>query len=60
MEIIHLSGSDDVSRAGHAMQSAATEMKRAASEMSFAFEQHQRFLDDWLSRFQQAIEEKKP
>lgn len=33
------------------MREAAQKMEQAASSMQFAFEQHQRFLDDWLQRF---------
>lgn len=50
-----LMGADDVRAAGNRMMSAADEMKKAASEMSFAFEQHQRFLNDWLIQFQEAL-----
>ncbi len=54
-EYITLLGAEDVRSAGHSMSSAATEMKRAAGEISYALEQHHRFLDDWLMRFQDAM-----
>ena len=58
-EYITLLGSEDVSRAGYTMRDAAQTMQNAASNMSYTFEQHQRFLDDWLSRFEQVMEKNK-
>ncbi len=55
-DYITLLGAEDVRRAGSLMQSAADDMRCAASNMSSALEQHQRWMDDWLSRFQQVIE----
>jgi hypothetical protein len=40
------------------MSNAASEMQRAASNISAALEQHQRFMDDWLMRAQIAWEQK--
>lgn len=58
MESIYLNGSEDVRRAGSAMQDAAENMKRAAGEMQHAvfqlgqvLEQQRQFMDDWLERF---------
>lgn len=50
MQSIHLHGAEDVSRAASSMRSAADEMSRAASSINHALEQHQYFLNDWLSR----------
>lgn len=47
---VTLMGAEDVRSAGNRMASAADEMQRAAANMAHAFEQHQRFLDDWLER----------
>lgn len=52
---VTLLGADDVSRAAGRMQSAAEEMQRAASNMDAVLERHQRFLDDWLQRFEAAL-----
>lgn len=52
MNNVVLIGADDVSRAGSTMREAAREMNSAASSLSFTLEQHQRFLDDWLMRFE--------
>jgi len=56
MESIYLAGSEDVSKAGSAMREAASSMNSAASNISFALESHQRFMDDWLYRFQALLE----
>ena len=57
MEHINLLGSEDVYRAGTMMQQAATEMTRAASSIEESLQMHQRFLDDWLSRFEDILKE---
>jgi len=53
-----LLGADDVRSASHTMASAADRMQQAASSIQWAFEAHQRFMEDWLQRFQQATEVK--
>lgn len=58
MDYVYLQGSEDVSRAGHNMQSAAEQMSRAASTMSDALDQHRRWMDEWLERLQRIMEEK--
>lgn len=58
-EYIHLIGADDVRSAGHTMSSAAQEMKRAAGEISYALENHQRFLSNWLQDFATVLEKLK-
>ncbi|TYO65446.1 hypothetical protein FXV83_16050 [Bradyrhizobium hipponense] len=57
---VHLIGADDVRSAASTMSAAADQMQQAASNISFAFESHQRFLDDWLSRLQATIEQRQP
>lgn len=54
-EYVHLIGSEDVSRAGHNMQHAASEMSPAASSIAHTLEMHQRFMDDWLVRFEEVM-----
>jgi hypothetical protein len=56
MESIVLIGAEDVSRAGHNMQSAAEQMSRAVGNLSEVLERHQRFMDDWLDRFAQTVD----
>lgn len=58
MDMVHLIGAEQVKNAGHNMQAAATDMQNAASWMIEAFQQHQRFLDDWLARFEAVLEDK--
>lgn len=55
METIYLAGSSEVSSAGSNMRTAAEQMKQAASNIEYALTQHQRFLDDWLSRFEAVL-----
>ena len=59
MDYVTLLGAEQVSNAGCSMRTAADEMKRAASEMSYAFDMHHRYMDDWLQRFTASIEELK-
>jgi hypothetical protein len=56
-DYITLMGAEDVSRAASRMQSAADSMNNAASYFQSIFEQHQRFMDDWLTRFEAAQKE---
>ncbi|MDO8534106.1 MAG: hypothetical protein Q7S17_05115 [Xanthobacteraceae bacterium] len=55
-EYVTLMGAEQVQNAGQAMRSAADEMKHAASEISYAFDQHKRFMEDWLQQFTAAME----
>ena len=55
-EHITLLGADDVRSGGHAIERAASDMNRAAGNFESVFDRHQRFMDDWLQRFEAAIE----
>ena len=55
MDIVRLIGTEDVIRAGHAMNGAADTMLAAARNMESALVLHQRFMDDWLQRFEAVI-----
>lgn len=55
MESILLVGTEEVRRAAHSMQAAAERMANVSSNMQFVFEAHQRFLNDWLLRFEQIL-----
>jgi len=57
MEYVTLMGAEDVSRAGGRMAGAAEEMLRAANLMSESNDQQRRFMDDWLDRFRQTLED---
>lgn len=57
-EYIHLIGAEDVRSAGHQMACAASDMNRAASNFESVFEGHQRFMDDWLQRLENVLEDK--
>lgn len=54
---VTLVGSEDVVRAASSMRSSAETIERAASSLSYGLEQHQRFMDDWLQRFEAALAE---
>lgn len=55
MDSIYLNGAEDVRRAANRMAEAADQMSRAASTIDSALERHQRFMDDWLARFERAM-----
>lgn len=54
-ESIHLHGAEDVRKAGFQMTEAAETMRRAAAQIDEALQRHERFLDDWLTRLQDAL-----
>ena len=56
METVTLIGAEDVRRAASTMRGAAEEMTRAANTVYEALFQHQRFMEDWLVRFEAALE----
>ena len=58
MDYITLMGAEEVSRAGHNMQAAGQSMNSAASNLGEVLQQHQRFMDDWLYRFEAALQER--
>jgi hypothetical protein len=53
---INLNGADQVERAARLMEGAARQMSRAAEHTEAVLQQHQRFLDDWLTRFEAIVE----
>ena len=55
-EYITLLGAEDVRSAGASMRSAASDMNRASANINEALLQHQRFLDEWLLRFERVLE----
>jgi len=59
---ITLMGTEQIQNAANIMRSAAEQMGRAGSNMHDTLERHQRWMDDWLSRFQAILEarEKSP
>lgn len=56
-ESIYLHGSEDVRAAASRMFSAAETMQSAASSIQAAFESHERFLNEFLSRVEAALEQ---
>lgn len=49
-QYVTLLGAEEVSRAASRMQSAADDMRAAASNLDSILERQQRFMDDWLVR----------
>lgn len=56
MERIVLMGAEEVSSAGNRISSAADTMLQAAGSIDDALYRHRMFLDDWLQRFERALE----
>lgn len=56
MGTVQLIGAEDVRSAGYTMQHAADAMKQAANSFDDTLERHRRWMDEWLSRFETAIE----
>lgn len=50
-----LLGVEDMRAAGRQMQSAAEQMNHAAHEIEDSLDRHRRWMDEWLSRFEQAV-----
>jgi hypothetical protein len=50
-----LLGAEQVQNAAGRMSDAADRMQRAASSIDESLARHERFLDDWLQRFEVAV-----
>lgn len=55
-DYVTLVGAEQVQQASNHMQSAAQEMRRAASAIDSALMQHQQFLDAWLIDLRRTLE----
>lgn len=53
-EYVTLLGAEQVQSAANTMSEAAGRMQRAADSISYAFDNHHRFMDEWLQRFEAA------
>lgn len=53
---VTLIGTEEVSRAASSMREAGSTMQSASNSMEHALMMHQRFMDDWLHRFELAID----
>jgi hypothetical protein len=54
-QYITLIGVEEVSRAASRMVDAADRMSQVAANIDGSLERHQRFMDDWLQRFENAL-----
>jgi hypothetical protein len=55
-QYVELIGAERVASAAHTMSHAAEQMRQAAGSIDETMRQHQRFLEDWLQRFETALE----
>lgn len=55
---VTLLGAEQVERAASSMRQSASEMQRAASNIEHALSQHERFMTEWIERFEAALEKK--
>jgi hypothetical protein len=51
-----LLGASEVATAGRQMLNAASEMNSAASTISSALDRHRQFMDEFIIRFERAVE----
>ena len=58
MDSVYLHGSEQVQTAANTMRHAAEEMNQAARNLDGTLERHKQWMDDWLYRFEQALERK--
>ena len=56
METMILVGTEQVQTAANTMREAAHTMGNVSGNLQVVLEANQRFLDDWLLRFEQAME----
>lgn len=59
-EYVTLMGAEDVRRAAHTISSAAADMRQAASSLDNSLHHLRVYLDEWLLRFEQALEKEQP
>lgn len=53
---VELIGAETVRSAASTISSAADRMQSAASSIDATFDRHQRFLEDWLQRFEATVD----
>jgi len=58
-EYITLLGAEQVQSAGCSMRDAGVRMQSAASSIEDSIQRHERFLDDWLTRFEIVVDKLK-
>lgn len=58
MDFIHLTGADEVQRAGSVIQRAAIDMQTAANSIQESLTSHSQFMDDWLYRLRELLDGK--
>lgn len=56
METIYLVGAEDVLRAGNNISGAADTIQSAANSMSGTFGEQKRYMEEWMYRFETAID----
>ena len=56
-QYVYLIGAGDIRRAGSLVSSAADTMQRAASIFDETMMQHRQYMDEWLNRFENILNE---
>jgi len=56
-QYVYLIGAEDIRRAGSLVSSAADTMQRAASIFDETMMQHRQYMDEWLNRFENILNE---
>ena len=57
MNTMTLLGTEDISRSASRMRDAAETMANVSGNLQAVLEVNQRFMDDWLLRFERVLEE---
>jgi gamma-glutamyl phosphate reductase len=60
METIYLSGSEQVKQAGHMIQGASESFRTSIGHLAETLEIHRRWMEEWLERFENAVQAKEP
>jgi hypothetical protein len=58
MQSLILVGAEQVASAGNNIKQAAEQMSNVSGNVQVVLEAHQRFLDDWLLRFEQMLDQR--
>lgn len=57
METMVLVGAEQLTSALHSLRDVAHTIQQAVSAQEYALTQHQAFMNDWLSRFEQILKD---
>ena len=60
MDSMILIGAEEVSSAARQLRSAAEQINQATANLEGAIFRQQQFMDDWLMRFEEVLERRRP